>query len=175
MTEKKFTYILVSTAALAILIVILLNIPWGGDRGTIMREFESLDKDHVYETISYDEVYKKINSGETFQLFIGHGKNADGTPYTDGTSFAYEADKLAKIYNVETIYYLNLPSLNEEQITNLKVTTSHYISFPTLIYFESESDVSSIAYNISSLKELGDFDYNWRSLLTQYFKDCYEN
>lgn len=175
MTEKKFTYILVSVATLAILIVILLNIPWGGDSAAIRKEFGNLDKDHVYESISYDEVYSKINSGETFQLFIGFGTYADGTPNVDGRSFAYEANELAEIYNVKTIYYINLPSLNEEQITNLKVTTSHYITFPSLFYFEQEGELDSIAYNISSLKDFEDFDNNWRSLLTQYFKDCYEN
>lgn len=172
MTEKKFTYILVSVATLAILVVILLNIPWGGDKAKIRREFENLDKDHVYETISYDEVYKKINSGETFQLFIGSGENPDGSANINGRSFAYEANQLAKIYNVKTIYYLSLSELNEEELTNLKVTTSHYVVFPSLFYFESE-DPQSRAYEISGLRELEDYDKNWRNLLTQYFTDCY--
>ena len=173
MTEKKFTYILVSVAALAILVVILVNIPWGGDKAKIRREFENLDRDHVYETISYDDVYKKINSGETFQLFIGIGENSDGSENVNGRSFAYEANQLAKIYDVKTIYYLRLSDLNEEKLTNLKVTTSHYVVFPSLFFFEGE-EPQSRAYEISGLRELEDYDNNWRNLLTQYFKDCYE-
>lgn len=167
--EKKFTYILVSLAALAILIVILVNIPWGGDKGAIRKEFGNLDKDHVYETITYEEVFNKINSGETFQLFVGSSMTVSEK------SFAYEADRLAKLNNVQTIYYLNLAKLTETELTNIRVETSHHVTFPSLFYFELEDDsTTSYAYNISGLKDLEDFDNNWRELLTQYFKDCYE-
>ena len=175
MTEKKFTYILVSVAALAILVVILLNIPWGGDKAAIRREFDNLDKDHVYETISYEDVNKKINSGETFQLFVGFGTYRNGDSNVAGKVVAYEADRLAKKHNVSKIYYLNYSKLTEEQLTNLKMTTSHYTEFPSLFYFEGEGEGASIAENISGLKDLEDFNENWRDLLTQYFEDCYEN
>lgn len=170
MNEKKFTYILVSTAILAIIIVILIYIPWGGDKAAIRKEFTGLDKNHVYETINYDDVFKKINSGETFQLFVGTSQTVDEQ------SFAYEANELAKINNVKTIYYLKLTKLTVEQLANLKEATSHYTEFPSLFYFEMNEDKGvSSAFNISGLKDLEDFDGNWRSLITQYFKDCYEN
>jgi hypothetical protein len=173
MTEKKFTYILVSLAAIAILVVILLNIPWGGEKAKIAKEF-NIDKDHVYVMISEEDLYKKINSGETFQLFVGYGMNPNKTPNLNGQSFAYEANKLAKTYNVEIIYYINYLELNEEQLTNLKEATSFYTEFPSLFYFEGELGEKSIALNISGLKDLEDFDGSLLSLLEQYFKDCYE-
>jgi len=174
MTEKKFTYILISVAALAILVVILLNIPWGGDKAAISKEF-AIDKDHIYETISEENLYTKINSGETFQLFVGYGTNPNGTPNLNGQSFAYEANKLATSYDVKIIYFLNYAKLTEAGISNLKDATSFHTEFPSLFYFEGDLNEASRANNISGLKELEDFDGSLLDLLEQYFKDCYEN
>jgi len=132
--EKKFTYILVALAVVAIIIVILVNVPLGGDKARIRREFGNLEKEHVFETITYDEVFEKINSGETFQLFVGSSFTVNDK------SFAYEADKLAKEYNLETIYYLRLYELTETQITDLKVETSSYVVFDTLHWTERTKD-----------------------------------
>lgn len=166
--EKKFTYILVALAVVAIIIVILVNVPLGGDKARIRREFGNLEKEHIFETITYDEVFEKINSGETFQLFVGSSFTVNDK------SFAYEADKLAKEYNLETIYYLRLYELTETQITDLKVETSSYVVFPSLFLFELDEDTNkSVAYNISGLKDLKDFGNNWQLLLTQYFEECY--
>lgn len=166
--EKKFTYILVGLAVIAIIIVILIYVPLGGDRTQIRREFGNLDKDHVFKSITYEEVFEKINSGEEFQLFVGSSQTVSDK------SFAYEANKLAKEYNIKTIYYLRLYNLTETQLTNLKVETSRYVEFPSLFYFELDEDTNkSFAYNISGLKDLEEYSNNWQLLLTQYFEECY--
>ncbi len=166
MTEKKFTYILISFAVLAILIVILVNIPWGGDKAKIRKEFGNLEKDHVYETITLNEVFKKQNSDEQFQLFVGSSQTVSEK------SFAYEANRLAKQYNLKTIYYLDSSKLTDIELINLKHETNSYAELPSLFYFEPNEGKSTTPY-ISGLKELENFDNNWRNLLTQYFLDCY--
>lgn len=170
MNEKKFTYILFSVAALAILIVILVNIPWGGDKSAIMKEFDSLEsRDHVFETISYDKVIEKINSGETFQLFVG------SSALKESNVFVFEANKLAKQYGLKTIYYLNYSKLTANQLDEIKILSSVSTTFPTLIYFEDdEGSATSTAFNISGLKDLDNFDHNWKDLLSEYFSQCYD-
>jgi len=167
--EKKFTIILASLALIAIIIVILVYVPVGGDRSKIRREFGNLDKKHVFESISYDEVIEKINKGETFQLFIGSSFTVSDK------SFAYEANQLAKEYNVEKIYYLRLYKLTNIQISNLKAETSVYVEFHSLFYFEYDEDLNkSYAYNISGLKNPSEYGNNWQLLLDQYFQECYK-
>lgn len=163
MTEKKFTYILVSVAVAAILFVILLNIPWGGERAKLAKEFE-LEKNHILVTISFDDVIKKINGAEEFQLFVGT---------TDDKVFVHNANELAKEHGVEKIYYLNYRLLNEEQVDTLKANSSSYIKFPSMLFFEVYDEEFSSALYISGIKDINDFDGNIRDLLSQYFIDCY--
>ena len=169
MDEKKLTYIVTSVAAFAILLVILFSIPWGGDKGRIDKEYDSLDgRDHVFTTISYDEVMTKIAASETFQVYIGQAT------LTQAEQFVFETNKLAKARDIETIYYLHFDQLTEEQITKIKIESSMAITFPTLIYWETDG-ATSTAFNISSLKDFsGDYQSNWSILLTEYFNDCYE-
>lgn len=168
MNEKKFTYIVISVAIVAILIVILTAVPWGGDKAAIMKEFDSLeDKNHVYETISYEDVMKKIESGETFQVFVG-SKNQLRTE-----QFVFVTNTLAKQYEIATIYYLNYDKLTNEQLTNIKVNTSTATTFPTLIFWENNG-ATSTAFHISGLKKFEVYNSNWFDLLTEYFNECYE-
>src|SRR5690606_36681062 len=147
---------------------ILVNVPLGGDKARIRRECGNLKIEHIVQTITYDEVFQKINAGETFELCV------DSSFTVNDKAFADEADKLAKEYNLETIYYLRLYELTETQITDLKVETSSYVVFPSLFLFELDEDTNkSVAYNISGLKDLIDFGNNRQLLLTQYFEECY--
>lgn len=168
MSEKKFNLIVVGVSAVAILLVILLSIPWGGDKKAIMREYDSLDsKDHVYVSITYDELIKRIDKGESFQVYIG-------SPETqDANQFVYEANKLAKRFGIETIYYLRLQKLSDKELTKIKIESDTDITFPTLIYWEGSSTERSISYHISSLKSFDDYG-NWVTLLTEYFEQCFE-
>lgn len=169
MNEKKFTYIIVSLAAVAILVVILLNIPWGGEKAKIRKEFGLDNKDHVYEYITYDSVLEKIDAGESFQLFVGDSVDK---------LFAITTNDLAKQYGVEVVHYLNLLQLSEDQLVNLthNITASQHGDFPSLYYFGYDAAGENIvATNISGLKELEDYQGNYRDLLTQYFKECYED
>ncbi|HOH18625.1 MAG TPA: hypothetical protein PK087_04810 [Bacilli bacterium] len=169
MNEKKLTYIVLSVAAFAILLVILLSIPWGGDKAAIDKEYDSLNgRDHVFTTISFDSVMEKIAAGETFQVYIG------SAALPTAEQFVYETNKLAKSLNVATIYYLRSDKLTEDQITKIKIESSMAISFPTLIYWENDG-ATSTAFNISSLKDFsGSYQSNWSILLSEYFNDCYK-
>jgi hypothetical protein len=169
MDEKKLTYIVLSVAAFAIILVILFSIPWGGDKAIIDKEYDSLDgRDHVFSSISYDDVLKKIADGETFQVYIGSSELAQAE------QFVFETNKLGKSWDIKTIYYLHYDELTEEQITKIKIESSMAVTFPTLIYWENDG-VSSTAFNISSLKDFsGSYQSNWSILLTEYFNDCYQ-
>lgn len=169
MDEKKLTYIVISVAAFAILLVILFSIPWGGDKAAIDKEYDSLDgRDHVFTTISYPEVMSKIAAGDTFQVYIGSAS------LTQAEQFVFETNKLGKSFQIETIYYLHYDELTEDQITKIKIESSTAISFPTLIYWENDG-ATSTAFNISSLKDFsGSYQSNWSILLTEYFNDCYQ-
>jgi hypothetical protein len=171
MNEKKFTYILFAIAAAAILIVVLVSIPWGGDKGRINREYESLtSNDHVFVSINFDDVMKKINNNETFQVYVG------SSTLPQGEQFVFETNKISKQYGIDTVYYLNYAELTDDQITKIKNNSSSETTFPTLIYWVTDDyKNTSTTVNISGLKNLeADYHSNWSELLTEYFENCYE-
>ncbi|MCK9536516.1 MAG: hypothetical protein M0R05_02820 [Bacilli bacterium] len=169
MNEKKFTLIVIGVGVIAILLVILLSIPWGGDKKAIMKEYDSLDrKDHVFVSINYKDLMEKIERGETFQVYIGSNE------IEHANQFVFETNKLAKQFNVKTVYYLRLNKLSDNELTKIKIESDMNISFPTLIYWEGDGLEKSVSHNISSLKDLKFYDHNWLTLLTEYFEQCYE-
>ena len=146
--DKKLYYIVIGLGLFAILLVILLSIPWGGDKKAIMKEYESLtSKDHVFKSIKYQDLMERIERGETFQVYIGSNE------LEEANQFVYEVNKIAKEFNVKTIYYLRLNSLSTAELTNIKIESDMNISFPTLIYWEGDSASRSVAHHISSLKD----------------------
>ncbi len=167
--DKKLYYIVIGLGLFAILLVILLSIPWGGDKKAIMKEYESLtSKDHVFESIKYQDLMERIERGETIQVYIGSNE------LEEANQFVYEVNKIAKEFNVKTIYYLRLNSLSTAELTNIKIESDMNISFPTLIYWEGDNASRSVAHHISSLKDPSYYDYNWYVLLTEYFEQCFE-
>lgn len=167
--DKKLYYIVIGLGLFAILLVILLSIPWGGDKKAIMKEYESLtSKDHVFKSIKYQDLMERIERGETFQVYIGSNE------LEEANQFVYEVNKIAKEFNVKTIYYLRLNSLSTAELTNIKIESDMNISFPTLIYWEGDNASRSVAHHISSLKDPSYYDYNWYVLLTEYFEQCFE-
>jgi hypothetical protein len=167
MNEKKFTFIVIAVALVAIAIVILVNIPWGGDKAAIDKEYDSLNRDHVFESISYDEFLEKIEKNETFQIYIGSSE------LDQAENFVYTANKYAKEREIKTIYYLRSSKLTEDQITDIKRASSLELSLPTLMYWVS-GETKSEAPHISSLKDFSDYNYNWDMLLEEYFDECYD-
>jgi hypothetical protein len=168
MNEKKFTYIIVSVAFLAIVAVILFSIPWGGDKAAINDEYDSLENDdHVFVSLDYDELIKKIEQNETFQIYIGSKE------LQQAENFVYMTNKLAKERGVDTIYYLKSSELSDDELLNIKVLSNMNISLPTLIYWVS-GETESNAPHISSLKGFEDYNSNWSILLTEYFDECYQ-
>lgn len=167
--DKKLYYIVIGLGLFAILLVILLSIPWGGDKKAIMKEYESLtSKDHVFKSIKYQDLMERIERGETIQVYIGSNE------LEEANQFVYEVNKIAKEFNVKTIYYLRLNSLSTAELTNIKIESDMNISFPTLIYWEGDNASRSVAHHISSLKDPSYYDYNWYVLLTEYFEQCFE-
>jgi hypothetical protein len=167
--DKKLYYIVIGLGLFAILLVILLSIPWGGDKKAIMKEYESLtSKDHVFKSIKYQDLMERIERGETFQVYIGSNE------LEEANQFVYEVNKIAKEFNVKTIYYLRLNSLSTAELTNIKIESDMNISFPTLIYWEGDNASRSVAHHISSLKDPRHYYYNWFDLLTEYFEQCFE-
>ena len=147
----------------------LFSIPWGGDKKKIMKEYESLtSKDHVFVSINYRELMDKIERGETFQVYIGSNE------LEEANQFVFETNKIAKQFDVNTIYYLRLNSLETAELTNIKIESDMNISFPTLIYWEGDGASKSVAHHISSLKDPSYYNNNWFILLTEYFEQCYE-
>jgi hypothetical protein len=166
MNEKKFTIITVSIAFLAIVVVILLSIPWGGDKAAIDREYNSLEgSDHVFETLDFEEFFTKINNNETFQVYIGSSE------IPEAEQFVYTTNKIAKEREIKTIYYLRSSDLDEGQLEQIKYASSLEMTLPTLMYWVS-GELESEAPFISSLKDLDDY-INWNQLLNEYFDECY--
>jgi len=166
--EKKFYFIVIGVGVFAILLVILFSIPWGGDKKAIMDEYDSLDKrDHVFVSIDYKELMNKIEKGDTFQVYVGSNE------LEQANQFVYEVNKLAKQFNIKTVYYLRLHELTNEQLTNVKIESDMNISFPSMIYWEGDGIDRSVSHHISGLKEYENYG-NWLTLLTEYFEQCFE-
>ncbi|HHZ12204.1 MAG TPA: hypothetical protein GYA05_05780 [Acholeplasmataceae bacterium] len=166
--EKKLTLIVAAVAFLAILVVILFNIPWGGDKAKIKKEYESLESnDHVFVSITYQELIRKIENNETFQLYIGSGD------LPQANHFVYVANELAKERGIDKIYYLRSSELSSLELDDIKGRSSHQLSLPTLMYWISD-ETESVAPFISSLKKFEDYHRNWSILLSEYFEECYQ-
>lgn len=162
--EKIFYKIVVLLGIVAILIIVLVNVPWGGDKTKIKKEYEYLEKDHVYISIKVDEVKERLESKESFHLYIGNND------ITDSGYFVYYANQLAEKYNIKEIYYLNNEKLNDDDILFLKENTISSLSMdtPNLIYFEEGS-----AKRISSAEDFDEFyGSNYWLLLEDYFENC---
>lgn len=165
--EKKLTLIVAALAFLAIVVVILFNIPWGGDKARINKEYDSLESnDHVFVSITYGKLIEKIENNETFQLYIGSGE------LQQAEQFVYTVNKLAKEYGIDTIYYLRSSELSSFEIEDIKGRSSQELTLPTLMYWVSDEG-ESVAPYISSLKDFEeDYYSNWSILLTEYFEEC---
>lgn len=170
-TEKKFNTVVLLIGVIAILIIILVNIPWNGSGSKIMKEYEYLEKDHVFTSIDIDELKEKIESGEEFQLYIGNG-DIDGVDY-----FVYYADQLAKKYDVEKIYYLSSKKMTTSDLEFVRENSINELSMgvPNIIFFEPTEDGNSKASRISGLEDFEEYyGSNYWLLLEEYFKNCYE-
>lgn len=171
--EKKLTKILMIIGTIAIVIVILVYFPWGGDKAKIAKEYEYLDNTHVYEYITMDEIKSKIDSGETFHLYLGSNK------LSKVNYFVYYVNELAEEYKVEKVYYLNYSKLSQDDLTYLqqKSTPELKVSTPTMIYFKkNEIEGISKAYDISCIRNFSaDYESNYWLLLKDYFRYCYSD
>jgi hypothetical protein len=166
--EKRFTLILVVVAFLAIVAVIMFNIPWGGDKAAINKEYDSIESnDHVFETITFENLIKKIQNNETFQVYVGSGE------LPQAETFVYVTNKLAKERGIDTIYYLRYLDLSTSEWLEIQTLSSTEMSVPTLIYWV-EDETESVPPFISGLKNFEDYNHNWSILLTEYFDECYQ-
>jgi len=168
--EKKFNTIVLLAGLVAIIIIILVNIPWRGAGTKIRKEYDYLEKDHVFVSIKMDDLKEKISNGETFQLFIGNGN------MSDANYFAYYANELAKEYQVDKIYYLSTGKISTDDLAYIRENSINELSIgvPNMIYFEPSNDGTSKASRISGLEDFtGHYGSNYWLLLSDYFKNCY--
>lgn len=170
-TEKKFNAIVLLIGAIAILIIILVNIPWNGSGSKIMKEYDYLEKNHVFVSTDIDELKEKIENGDEFQLYIGNGD------IEDANYFVYYADQLAKKYGVEEIYYLSSKKMSTSDLEFVRENSINELSMgvPNMIFFEPTESGSSKASRISGLEDFEEYyGSNYWLLLEEYFKNCYE-
>lgn len=164
--EKIFYAIVVAIGALAVLIIILVNIPWGGDSQKIAKQYEYLEKgEHVFETIESSQLKEKIDNNESFQLFVGNDE------LSDVDYFVYYANELAKKYNVDKIYYINTSNISSEDVLYLRQNSIDELSIevPNLIFYELGK-----ASRISSAENFDKYyGSNYWLLLKDYFEKCY--
>ncbi len=164
--EKIFYTIVVILGAIAILVIILVNIPWGGDSQKIAKRYEYLETGkHVYQTITKDDLQKKIENGETFQLYVGNN-GLDDVDY-----FVYYANELASSYNVSVIYYLDTEKISNDDLLYLRNNSIDELSIdvPNMIYYENGK-----ASRISSAEDFDKYyGSNYWLLLKDYFEKCY--
>jgi len=171
--EKKLTKIMMIIAAVAIATVILIYFPWGGEKGKIRGEYDFLENnDHVFSYITMDEIKTNIESGVTFQLYLGNEK-LEKVNY-----FVYYVDQLAKENNEEVVYYLDFEDMSIDDLTYIKTKSSIEVdaSVPTMIYFKRDIvDNVSKAFDISCIRDVTDYESNYWPLLQDYFRNCYFN
>jgi len=169
--EKKLTKIMMIIAVVGIAIVILVYFPWGGEKGKIRKEYSFLENnEHVFSYITMEEIKTNIETGVTFQLYLGN-ENLEKVNY-----FVYYVDQLAKENHEEVVYYLDFEDMSVDDLTYIKTKSSIEVdaSLPTMIYFKRDIvDNVSKAFDISCIRNLKDYESNYWLLLQDYFRNCY--
>ncbi len=168
--DKKLGLVMMIIAVVAILIIILVNIPWGGSGAKVAKEYEYLKRDNVFVTVKGKELKQKIESGETFYLYIGSNKQ------TDADYFVYYADQLAKKFNVDKIYYMPLNKMSNEDLEFIRENSINELSIevPNMIYFvKDDASGNSKSYRISNVEDFKEYyGSNYWLLLSDFFANC---
>ncbi|HKM30450.1 MAG TPA: hypothetical protein VJZ51_06840 [Bacilli bacterium] len=171
--EKKLTKIMMILGAVAIVAVILIFFPWGGEKGKIRGEYDFLENnDHVFTYITMDEIKTNIDNGKSFQLYLGN-ETLNNVNY-----FVYYVNQLAKNNNEEVVYYLDFFDMSIDDLTYIRSKSSVEVetSVPTMIYFKQDIvENISKAFDISCIRNLKDYESNYWLLLEDYFRNCYSN
>lgn len=171
--EKKLTKIMLILGAVAIVAVILIFFPWGGEKGKIRGEYDFLENnDHVFTYITMDEIKTNIDNGKSFQLYLGN-ETLNNVNY-----FVYYVNQLAKSNNEEVVYYLDFFDMSIDDLTYIRSKSSVEVetSVPTMIYFKQDIvENISKAFDISCIRNLKDYESNYWLLLEDYFRNCYSN
>lgn len=164
--EKKLARLLFIIAAVAILVVIIVNIPWGGKEAAFRKEYGLEDKNHVFETITYKEFQKLITKKEDFHVFIGTARLDDAKQYV------HDANELAKLdeFKIKKIYYLDIDKITQEQENVLIELFSQELDYPTLGYFSLDLNGNFRAIDASCLRNVKNFDENIYGLIKDYFR-----
>lgn len=169
---KKIAWIIGSIFTTVILVIILVSIPWGGDKTIIRRQYDTLqDNNHVYETIKIDSLKESIGNQGTFLLYIGSPR------MKEADQFVYEADKVAKEFEIETVYYLNQSKLLEDDYEYLNTisgidylnTSDNY--FPTLLEIKDGVVLEKSYLYTEDHTHSG--EVNYYDLIHQFFVNVY--
>lgn len=173
--EKIFTNVTLMVGLLAIIIIVLVSIPYGGEKERIARKFDTLSNDNVYTYIEYDEIRDKIAACETFQVLLIN------TSQDDADEIIYYIDEIVKDYEenkeivLQPIYIFDTSKIskNKDQETYFKKNVgSNIFDAPNIIYYEKTIRDYSVDTYSSCRYELSDFSNNYWRLLLRYFDDA---
>lgn len=164
-SEKKFIWIVFALMMVAIVVVILVNIPWGGDKAKIAKAYDSLTRDNVFETITVDEL-KDIaeDNGDFYVVFASPN-------ITDVNQFMYEVNYEAKANNVEKVYYVLSQNLTTSELRSIYgLIGEQSITFPSVCKFvSSTNDSESHCCYRTDTHELTAYNGNLRTLIIELY------
>ena len=168
--DKKFSTIMLLIALVGILIVVLVNIPWGGKGAKVAKEYDYLKNDNVFVTVKGNKLKEMIENGENFYLYIGSNKQ------TDADYFVYYADQLAKRFGIDKIYYFSLNKMSTTDLEFIRENSINELSIevPNMIYFvKDETSGKSKSYRISNIENFEEYyGSNYWLLLKDFFENC---
>lgn len=192
--EKIFFSILGGIGFLLIIMIVLININWGGEKATIRKEYDCLtSNDHVFVYTTLDKLTTMIKNGEEFYLYIGSNNPKIFLDETSRPSnilkveqFVYDLNSIAKDIGINTIYYLDYSTLHANGLLLLDLygkldeKAEDMVNLqPYVVYFKiptnGSSTISKAVEKSFYLDFAIDYQENWFNLLTDFFKFSFEH
>lgn len=137
-TQKIFMTVVMSVMVAAIILVVLLNIPWGGDKAKIAKAYDSLSKDHVFKTATVDEMTALAKENGSFYLMVS------SPSLSTANQFVYEVNAVAKEEGISLVYYIDSTSLTASEIRSVRALVDDSgVTFPSLAKFVPTENGSS--------------------------------
>ena len=163
--EKKFIWIVFAAMMVAIVVVILVNIPWGGDKSKIAKAYDSLTRDNVFETTTVDELKDLVATNEDFYVVFA------APNITDVNQFMYEVNYEAKENEVTKIYYVVSQGLTNSELRSIYALIGEQsITFPSACKFVStENGTESHCCYRTDTHELTAYSGNLRKLIIELY------
>ena len=179
--EKKIMNIIIILACVAIVVIVLIYIPWGGEKERISRKYKVIPKDNVYEYIEFDELITKIQNGDEFHVLLVN-KSQDN--YDD---YIFYVDYIVKAFNedsdndikIDKVYLFDTTNLSkekyEDQVKYLrKNIDKNILDNPNVVYYRKTINDYSADVNTTGRYDVSNYSNNIWKMIDTYFYDCYE-